>query len=48
MLVVDIDEKGHADRDIDYEKKGKKNQKSLATTLLELNLVWKILKNLVE
>ena len=25
MLVVDIDEKGHVDRDTDYEKKGKKN-----------------------
>ena len=51
MLVVEIDEKGHVDRDPDYEKKDKKNQKSLATTLLELiliNLISMIKKNLVE
>ena len=51
MLLVEIDEKGHIDRDPDYEKKDKKNQKSLATTLLELiliNLISMIKKNLVE
>ena len=29
MLVVETDEKGHVDRDPDYKKKDKKNQKSL-------------------
>ena len=51
MLVVEIDEKGHVDRDPDYEKKDKKNQKILATTLLELILIIlisMIIKNLVE
>ena len=51
MLLVEIDEKGHIDRDPDYEKKDKKNQKSLATTLLKLiliNLILMIMKNLVE
>ena len=50
MLLVEIDEKGHIDRDPDYEKKDKKNQKSLATTLLKLiliNLILMIIKNLV-
>ena len=51
MLVIEIDEKGHVDRDPGYEKKKKKNQKSLITTLLELiliNQVSMIMKNLVE
>ena len=33
MLVVETDEKGHADRDPDYERKDKKIQKILVTTL---------------
>ena len=39
MLVVEIDEKEHVDRDPDYEKK---RQKEL------INLVSMIMKNLVE
>ena len=49
MLVVEIDEKGHVDRDPDY--KNKKNLKSLITTLLEsflINQISMTVKNLVE
>ena len=51
MLVEEIDEKGHVDRNPDFEKKRKKELEILATTLLELiviNLVSTIMKNLVE
>ena len=51
MLIVQIDENGHVARDPVMTRKDKKNQKGLATTLLELmliNLVWMTMKNLVE
>ena len=51
MLIVEIDEKGHVERDLDYEKKRKKELQSLATILLQLiliNLISMIMKNLVE
>ena len=39
MLIVKIDGKRYVVRDPDYERKDKKNLKSLATTLLELILI---------
>ena len=51
MLVVETDEKGHVDRDPNYEKKDEKIEKKLVTTSLEVILISKILiimKNLVE
>ena len=38
-LLVEIDEKGHADRKSNYEKRRQKNWKSLVTTLLELIVI---------
>ena len=37
MLVVEIDEKGHVERDEDYEKKRWKELKSLAYHLIRIN-----------
>ena len=51
MLMVDIDEKGHGDRDPDDERKRRKDLKRLTTTLLESILIKQVLmimKNLVE
>ena len=51
MLVVETDEKGHVDRDPNYEKKDEKIEKKLVTTSLEVILISQILiiiKNLVE
>ena len=43
-LAVEIDEKGHTDRDLEFEKKDKRHQKkNLIVHLLELILVEKIL-----
>ena len=43
-LAVEIDEKGHTDRDLEFEKKGKKHyKKNLTVHLLELILVEKLL-----
>ena len=39
MLVEEIDEKGHVDRNPDFEKKRKKELEILATTLLELIVI---------
>ena len=38
-LLVETDEKGHADRDSDYEKRRQKELESLVTALLELILI---------
>ena len=49
--MVETDEKGHVDRDPNYERKGEKIQKKLVTTLLELILIKSvslIMKNLVK
>ena len=44
FLAVEIDEKGHTDRDLEFEKKDKRHQKkNLIVHLLELILVEKIL-----
>ena len=37
MLVVGIDEKGHVDRDPDYEKKRRKEIKKLGYYLIRIN-----------
>ena len=43
ILAVEADEKGHTNRDLIFEKKGKKHQKkNLIVILLELILVKKI------
>ena len=38
MLVVEIDEKGHVDRDPDYEKKRQKELEKLGYQLIRINL----------
>ena len=38
MLVVEIDEKGHIDRDPDYEKKRQKELEKLVWHLIRVNL----------
>ena len=44
FLAVEIDEKGHTDRSLSFEKKDKKHQKkNLTVNLLELILVGKIM-----
>ena len=37
MLVVEIDEKGHVDRDPDYEKKRRKGLEKLDYCLIRIN-----------
>ena len=37
MLVVEIDKKGHVDRDSDYEKKRWKELKNLPYNLIRIN-----------
>ena len=51
MLIVEIDEKGHVDKDLDYKRKGQKELEKLITALLELiliNQILMIMKNLVQ
>ena len=48
-LAVEIDEKGHTDRDLEFEKKDKRHQKkNLTVNLLELILVEKILMQIMK
>ena len=48
-LAVEIDEKGHINRDLEFEKKDKRHQKkSLTVNLLELILVEKILMQIMK
>ena len=51
MLIVEIDEKGHVDKDLDYKRKRQKELEKLITALLELiliNQILMIMKNLVQ
>ena len=38
MLVVEIDEKGHVDRDLDYERKRQKETEKLDYHFIRINL----------